>query len=256
MVVEGFDRFALAGAIGGETDIEVGEQFSAVAEAALVDSGGEAEVGDTPFWVGEVSVGLECGEAGWEEAGPGHGGLFVIAGDHDVRGEVSAFASGTEGDETADVGHLDGATGDLAGEGVLSSFGVVVDFHLVVHGANDGKFVGDLGGFRQEFRELHACDIRGNGFVGASVFGGCVRFGVPGVHVGQPTLLEDDQDAFRAAEVASFGSGYGCCEGIWREGGQHSAESDADEAASGLAQQGSTRDVVRERGVGDGVSAH
>ena len=180
----------------------------------------------------------------------------MVAGDHDVGGEVAALAPGAERDDAADVGHFDGAAWDFTGEGVLGAFGVVVDFHPVVHGADDGEFVGDFGGFCEEFGELDSGDGGGDGFVGASVFGGRVGFGIPRVHVGEAALFEDNEDTFCASEVAAFCCGGGGGECFWGQGGEEAPEADSDETACGVLEEASTGDAFTERVGWGGEGAH
>ena len=193
LVVKGFHRLRSGDAIGGQADVEVAQKFAPVAESALVDAGGEAEVGHLPLRVSEVFAGgFERGETRGQVAGASHGALLMVAGDHDVGRQIVAAAAGAVGDYAADVGHFHRPSRHFPGEDVLGAAGMVVHLDFVAHGAHYGEFVRHLGRFREQFGEVHPGDVGADGLVDAPVFGWGVRLWIPGVHVREAALFEDD----------------------------------------------------------------
>ena len=132
---------------------------------------------------------------------------------------------GADGRPTAGrLGSLQFATGEAL-DRVVSASGSD-------HGANDRELIHHAGHLREEFADLDAGDVGGDGVKFAANAGGGFRFDVPHVLVWRATSEEDHDDGL----VIEFFRGGGFGLEKLGEGGPAEAEAaDAEEAATGHA---------------------
>jgi hypothetical protein len=125
----------------------------------------QGEIGDGKVLPARVRDGHRV-IAGAEKAGAKI--LFVLARTfplrhEDVRGHF-ALRAGFPGDDGSNARKLHGRVGFVAGDRVVGSLRMVVA--AGVHGANKGDFVHAAGHFREQFGDLDARDVGGDGLEG------------------------------------------------------------------------------------------
>jgi hypothetical protein len=155
--------------------IDGGEDGLAFLEALLIDLGGEGEIADA-----EVGIAGIAAEAEWAEgvAEVTAAGVWIrLGGDADVGREVIQAAK-LMGDDAAHAGVLDGGTGLVTGKHLAGA--ALVGGLAVGDGADDGEFVGDLGGVREEFGEFDAVEFGRDGLEWAADLDRSERFWIEG----------------------------------------------------------------------------